>query len=366
MTAPHHELATKFLVAQTTNASEPHPPPAPAAMVAAAARALRQRAEARRRRTWLLRLSLAASVLILVGAGVLLRQWTSTRATPQPAESREWLALAPTAAAVPGETRWLPEGAHIRTDSATTTLSFHEVTHVSVHARSDVELVLQGRTNVLRLDQGSLSARVKKLTPDERFIVRTVDAEVEVRGTVFHVNVVPSEAACGEGTTTRVSVDEGTVVVRRAGQEHAVHAGEAWPNCPSTRAMLPSPVLDASSGTHSVATPPAGATTTGIASHVPAPRTSDAPSSLGTQNDRFARAMEQKKAGDLRRAVQTLDSLLHDYPGGQLSESAFVERMKMLEGMDLARARRDAKEYLHRYPQGFARSHAETLVGSSP
>lgn len=361
MTAPHNqhdvERATRFLAAQVAADDAPAPLAPPPAMLAAVAATLRKRKEARRRRTWLVGTALAASVLAAVGAGALLRHGSpSAKAAPQ----GEWIAVA-TPTSIPGDTRWLPQGAHIRTESASTTLSFHEVTQVNVHERSDVELVLQGRTNVLRLDEGSLSARVKKLTPDERFIVRTSDAEVEVRGTIFHVTVVPADPACGDGTTTRVSVDEGTVVVRRGGQEHAVHVGEAWPSCP--RAAATAPELKAPLSPAVVPTPASTSASTGHASSSGGP---EAASSLGTQNDRFARAMEQKKSGDSAGAVRTLDVLLREFPDGPLAESAFVERLKLLETTNPARARNEAKQYLRRYPHGFGRAHAEGLLGTAP
>ncbi len=57
------------------------------------------------------------------------------------------------------------------------------------------------------------------------------------------------------------------------------------------------------------------------------------------------------------------DRLLARYPGGPLSESAVVERMKVLESVDRRAARQAATDYLRRYPRGFGRADAEALLG---
>lgn len=362
MTSREHEPVTRFLSARASAAEDVVPPLAPPETVEAVAAALRKRAQQRRRRAWFARGAIAATVLVLVGAAIVARKHERAPAaglqtTPHSsAGSSEWVALAPSAASVPGAPQSVPEGARIRTEQAGTILSFHEVTQVSVHDHSSVELVQQGRTNILRLDQGSLSAHVKKLTPDERFIVRTGDAEVEVRGTTFHVHVVPPESTCGEGTTTRVRVDEGTVVVRRGGVEHAIHVGEVWPLCQEAHA--------ASTLRPTTSSAPSAQRVGASAGH--GDETSSPPSSLAAQNDRFARAMALKKAGDARSAVRVLEGLLREFPSGPLVESATVERMNLLATFDPPRAKAAAADYLRAYPSGFGRAHARALVGSEP
>src|SRR5262249_49856667 len=57
--------------------------------------------------------------------------------------------------------------------------------------------------------------------PEERFLVKTSDAEVEVRGTVFRV----------EARATRIRavlVKEGKVLVRFRGESSLVEGGESW------------------------------------------------------------------------------------------------------------------------------------------
>ncbi|MGH7272513.1 MAG: FecR family protein, partial [Polyangiaceae bacterium] len=109
-------------------------------------------------------------------------------------------------------------------------LSFSTGTSVMLAKSSDLTVVGEGETQVLRLDAGSVDLHVAKLHGHERFLVDTVDAEVEVRGTRFRVSLVPSEPSCGGGAVTRVAVVEGVVVVRHAGVESRVAAGEEWPS----------------------------------------------------------------------------------------------------------------------------------------
>lgn len=90
--------------------------------------------------------------------------------------------------------------------------------HVTLHPQHEGE----PSAEIVRLSHGSVSLHVEHLTPGERFIVATADAEVEVRGTRFEVLV-------DEGKLVRVAVTEGKVEVRVAGQEPLLlHPGESW------------------------------------------------------------------------------------------------------------------------------------------
>lgn len=75
---------------------------------------------------------------------------------------------------------------------------------------------------VVRLDDGRIDISVAKLASGERFLAKTVDAEVEVRGTRFIVGA-------DHGKLTLVAVAEGSVEVR---WEHEppvfVAAGQTW------------------------------------------------------------------------------------------------------------------------------------------
>ncbi len=94
------------------------------------------------------------------------------------------------------------------------TIALATGTRLSVAGGGDVALLSSGSTQIFQLAAGSLRADVAKLHPGERFVIRTPDAEVEVRGTSFRVATAPPDPACAAVTTTRVNVFEGVVTVR--------------------------------------------------------------------------------------------------------------------------------------------------------
>ena len=101
---------------------------------------------------------------------------------------------------------------------------------MTIGGSSRVRLVEQSQRKRFSLESGSFFAKVAKLTADERFVVATPDAEVEVRGTAFRVTIVPGDPTCAGGSPTRLEVSEGVVVVRHSGTEVRVAAGERWPS----------------------------------------------------------------------------------------------------------------------------------------
>jgi hypothetical protein len=229
-----------------------------------------------------------------------------------------------------------------------------------------------GSMQSFELGSGGVRAHVAKLQPGARFVVHTADAEVEVHGTVFDVDVVPPDPTCGAGTPTRVRVREGVVSVRVAGVETRVTAGESWPaGCPSHDVAPPiAPIVAAS------AAPAPSATSPVVAVVATAPRVaaSSAPSvappvdTLGAKNDLFARALSARRRGDVHAALDGFSSYLALYPSGELAESASAERMMLLRKVDAMQAAAAARDYLARWPGGFARADADAIVaaGAAP
>ena len=78
-----------------------------------------------------------------------------------------------------------------------------------------------GGVERIDLEEGEIDLQVRHLGPDERVLVSTGDAEVEVRGTVFQVTAHARHIA-------RVAVAEGRVEVRYAGEQVLLDAGQAW------------------------------------------------------------------------------------------------------------------------------------------
>lgn len=220
---------------------------------------------------------------------------------------------------------------------------------------TDLTVVSSSATQTFFLATGAVHARVAKLLPGDRFIVATTDAEIEVRGTAFRVVRVPSDPRCASNSTTRVLVEEGIVVVRAAGMENRIGAGESWPNgCTLTPAVAPS--------VSALQLPSAPAAVTSATWVAPKPSALAPTSDLAEQNDLFGSAMAAKRAGNARLAVSKLERLLAKYPGAALGEQATVERFKLLALYDRPRARDAAEAYLARYPKGYARVEAKALT----
>jgi hypothetical protein len=276
--------------------------------------------------------------------------------------------------------RALHAGSRLIVDpSGGATLSLSTGTHLEVEPGSQLSVIEDNRAQIFALNTGSLHADVAKLAKDERFIVRTTDAEVEVRGTSFVVDVVPSDPACGNGTTTRVKVFEGVVIVRAGGQEDAVARGEHWPRGCRQLPTLKVPALAAPA--HAALLRPAKVepprpppATVGLgsapelqppaaqASSPAAPAQRASSSTLAEENNLFAEGMLARRNGNVPLAVEKMERFLDRYPASHLAENAAAERMRFLRALDPAKATAAARQYLQRYPNGFARAEAEAIL----
>ncbi len=218
-------------------------------------------------------------------------------------------------------------------------LAFASGTSALLGESSDLTVDGDEAMQVLRLAAGSVDLHVAKVSADRRFLVTTPDAEVEVRGTKFRVAIGPANPSCLEDALTHLVVTEGTVVVRHAGVEKRVGAGEQWPSdcIPPVEISAPMP------------------------SAAPAAAGSVA-STLGEQNDLFAEAIVAKRSGESQVALATFDRFLATYPSSPLAQSAAVERMRLLRAMQSPRVVSAARQYLARYPNGFASTEAEAIV----
>ena len=243
---------------------------------------------------------------------------------------------------------------------------------IDVEHATTASLVEDGETELVDIERGAVTSTVTKRGATQRFIVRTPDAEVEVRGTVFRVSRL-EDSQCG--VQTRVHVDEGRVIVRAAGQEGAtLEPGGDWvsrcvtPQLPAAMAAsppLPSTTSIPSSLPSKRSAPTAAATAAATPPATASPRTL-ASSELAAQNALFADAMASKSRGDTASALTSLDFLLQKYPRTPLREAAEAQRMNLVAGTDPARAVGLAQGYLLRFPHGFARADAEKILGASP
>jgi hypothetical protein len=222
-------------------------------------------------------------------------------------------------------------------------LAFASGTSAMLGESADLTVDGDEATQVLRLAAGSVDLHVAKVSADHRFLVATPDAEVEVRGTKFRVSIGPPDPSCSEDALTHLVVTEGAVVVRHAGMEKRVAAGEQWPSDCIAPVEISAPM------------PPSAAP----------PTIPSVASSLAEQNDLFAEAIVAKRSGESLTALTTFDRFLATYPSSPLAQSAAVERMRLLRSAQSPRAVAAAHQYLARYPNGFARAEAEALLAGS-
>jgi ferric-dicitrate binding protein FerR (iron transport regulator) len=346
----------------------PTPPDARerASSIAAIEQAIRASGRAKRRQRWVVGLAtVAASAACFVGAERFAAH--HVRATsPAPVGQEVQIvahavaggaslmvsgAQAPLVPLVDG--RAVTSGSRIVTPpNGQATLSFSTGTTASLGPGADMSVQEEGGSQLLRLDGGAVDLHVAKLVVGQRFRVDTVDTEVEVRGTRFHVEVVDAASSCAGGVVTRVAVSEGAVVVRHAGVETSVAAGDVWPKgCAATIPTAAGTVADT------------GSIAARSARTVRAPAEAPArPSDLVGQNDLYAQGIAAWRRGDGAGALSAFDQLLARYPGGQLAESAWVQRMRVLKSIAPDRAPASAREYLARYPNGSGRPLAESLL----
>jgi hypothetical protein len=226
-----------------------------------------------------------------------------------------------------------------------------------------------GREKVV-LERGTLSIHVSHAPGQRPVLVLLPDGELEDTGTTFTVSAEG-------GHTTRVAVEEGSVILRINGQRSvSIGAGETW-SLSSREAALPSP-----SSSATAVIPPSSSATAVIppSSSAPAviPQSSIAPlpsaivtatrpapvsSALGPDpSTDFRAAMAALDQGDNARAAGAFARFVSQHPQDPRAEDAAYLRVIALQRSGDASAMNDAaREYLRHYPSGFRRSEVEVL-----
>jgi ferric-dicitrate binding protein FerR (iron transport regulator) len=179
------------------------------------------------------------------------------------------------------------------------------------------------------LSDGEASFAVAHLTAQQRFVVATPDAEIEVRGTRFRVLV-------DDGATKRVVVEEGRVVLRRAGaSESILDAGESWSRAePAEAAADAAPAVAPSSLRHA-----------------------------SNPGERFGRAMGAFAAGRYSEADADFAVFVRAFPNdARVEDAAFLRAVARSRLGDRAGAAGLARAYLLAYPTGLHRADAQRLV----
>ena len=232
----------------------------------------------------------------------------------------------------------------------------------------------EGGVEIVRLTEGAVSLAVRHLQAGERFLVKTGDAEVEVRGTLFRV-----EAASDHLRT--VAVSEGKVEVRFHGASFVVTADQRWdrpadaaPVAPASAPPAEAPSLAASTANLSPIDPPLAASAKPAAPAKLAPAvklaaTAKAASSaepaasseegLGS----FEQGMGMMERGDYGAAAKHLEAFSKSNPRDDRSEdAAFLVILALSRAGRSVEATAAARRYLATYPAGYRRAQAQAIV----
>ncbi|MFZ5890887.1 MAG: FecR domain-containing protein [Myxococcota bacterium] len=277
-------------------------------------------------------------------------------------------------------------------------IEFGKATQLALDASSELEYRQGDSLRRFGLTRGAVHLHVGKLGAGQRFIVETPDAEVEVRGTAFHVVLDDPKSGCASPRTS-VAVDEGVVEVRFRGNSYRLTPGKHWPErCEQAAAQPAEPTAAAVGAPGSVEAPINMDAVDDVVEAVqPAPRAAKPPhhqvtstaakpapsaneptpqaepqhrdsvaengSALSEQNNLYGKAVAARRAGRLGEALFAYEQLLQRFPQGALAESARGERLRLLIRVDPERAKLEAARYLARYPRGLASTEARALLG---
>ena len=259
------------------------------------------------------------------------------------------LAIVATAALVVGLPRRSIEPGNTVTQVASTSTSVPVRTVTTVVPEGEARFVraTDGGTEIVTLEEGAIDLSVRHLSAGERFLVKTSDAEVEVRGTVFRV-----EAA--DNRLQNVAVVEGKVEVRFRGGAFLLGPDERWDRPVDARpTALPSvPVIAVPASPPLVASAKHGA---------PSPRPAE--SAKAPADDAFVEGMGMMERGDYGAAARHLDAFSKSNAGDDRAEdAAFLVILALQRAGRSAEAVAAARRYLGAYPAGYRRAEAQAIV----
>ncbi len=224
---------------------------------------------------------------------------------------------------------------------------------------SDFSVARDSRAFDLKLLDGTVALWVRKLGAEQRVLVTTRDASVEVRGTVFQVTAE-------HGKLVGVHVDGGVVEVRRGDERHLLHAGErldlrdARPDEDDATISGSSPIAregepkSARAGRR--ARPVAlRAPQEPAASPVraPEPKAPVATAAGDAAANDFAHAVKNLDYADYPKAAQELATFVKRHPDDARAEdAAFLTVVALQKTGRNDEMRAAARDYLRRFPNG--------------
>jgi TolA-binding protein len=252
--------------------------------------------------------------------------------------------------------RRAPEGGGSLAQTAPSAASapLRTTTIVTPDPRAHFARVESGGTETVTLHDGAVNLSVRHLQAGERYLVKTGDAEVEVRGTVFRV-----EAAADH--LQSVSVTEGRVEVRFGGAVFLVNAEQRW-----DRPSEPQPSAPPSASVASTPAPPPIAprlSTTSVSMALRPPRKRVVADAPNNGSDGLIEGVGLIRRGDYGAAADRLDAFARTHPDDDRAEdSAFLVIVALQRAGRRPEAAAAAKSYLARYPAGYHREEAKALV----
>jgi TolA-binding protein len=246
--------------------------------------------------------------------------------------------------------------------------------HGSTEAR--FERRTEGRVERVVLSEGTLEIAVRKLSPGERFLVATDDAEVEVRGTVFEIEAHDSRIV-------RVEVSEGKVEVRYRRGVSLVAAGGAW-RPPMETAVVTSPPAHTASSPYArpvtsppaaepVASPPSLSASTNPSAQPVAMRERETngvflvgtASPPANASKAFGDAVDMLGRGDYAAARSQLDAFRAAHPADDRADlAAFLAIVSLQRAGRRSEAQEAARRYLELYPNGDRRADAARVAAA--
>jgi hypothetical protein len=211
---------------------------------------------------------------------------------------------------------------------------------------------MEGNVERIVLEHGALWIHFDHSPRKGRLVVVLPDGELEDTGTTFTVGT-------SEGHTTRVAVQEGSVVLQIRGEPSvAIVAGDTWirdvqPAVLASTSSAPSPAKPTRNG------PPSPTAPSTALPRSPAPLASVLAPDPSVD---FRAAMAALDAGDNRHAAASFSSFLVQHPRDPRAEDAAYLRVVALQRCgDKGSMKEAALEYLGRYPAGFRHAEVENL-----
>lgn len=196
----------------------------------------------------------------------------------------------------------------------------------------------EAQRDLVFLERGALRIQVTRTNGSVPLLVVLPDGELEDIGTTFSVSAE-------SGRTTRVVVEEGSVLLRLRGSAPiAIAAGQEW-NAP--------PAAPAPSNRGALRRP---------APQVPAPSASVAVSAHDA-SDEFRSAMAALHAGRSADAAAQFARFVEQHPRDARAQDATYMRILALQAAgDTVAMKAAAEAYLRAYPKGFRRNEVEALA----